>query len=166
MVTKKNIKSLIPVKRLSRSRWFWTIKNTAKDVFRPAPLSYPIADDRQELEVAQPVLLPWPEDLPKPKVGLVQERENPPYWTKYERFLRNNNFPFEYYDVHASDWRAASDRFEVILWAMERVALLEEHKRKTYLLEKRCGKACFPAFDTLMWNEDKIFQYEWLRMNG
>jgi hypothetical protein len=122
-------------------------------------------DDRHELDVAERVLIPWPNDRAKPKVGLVQDWNSPPYWTKYERFLLNNQFPFEYYDIHRSDWLEISKQFDIVIWASEAYAPeLEEDRRKTYTLEKHCGKVCFPSFDTLMWYEDKITQYEWLRM--
>jgi glutathione synthase/RimK-type ligase-like ATP-grasp enzyme len=129
------------------------------------PVIYPIMDDRNELDVAEQVLLTWPTDLAKPKVGLVQDRKMPPYWTKYERFLRNNQFPFEYYDIHRSDWLAVSNQFDVIIWASEGAAPeIEEQKRKTFTLEKSCKQICFPSYETLMWSEDKIYQYEWLQM--
>jgi len=162
---RKDIKKTLWFKRLNRTRWFWTAKNTVKDLVQKVPASYPIVDDRQELEVAERVLIPWPGDRVKPRVGLVQDRNSPPYWTKYERFLRNNQFPFEYYDIHRSDWLATSEQFDVIIGAIGgRGPEIEEHKRKTFFLEKYCRKVCFPSFETLMWYEDKIYQYEWLRM--
>jgi glutathione synthase/RimK-type ligase-like ATP-grasp enzyme len=161
----KDIKSSLLVRKLYRTRWFWTVRNAVRDLVQKAPISYSIVDDRHELDVAEQVLISWPSDCAKPKVGLIQDRKIPPYWTKYERFLQNNQFPFEYYDIHRSDWLAISKRFDVIIWASEGAAPeIEEQKRKTYLLEKFCGKVCFPSFETLMWSEDKIYQYEWLRM--
>jgi glutathione synthase/RimK-type ligase-like ATP-grasp enzyme len=162
---KIDIKSTILIKRLNRTRWFWTVKNSIKALVQKAPAIYPIVDDRQELDVAERVLIDWPSDRVKPRVGLVQDRNYPPYWTKYERFLRNNDFPFEYYDIHRSDWLTDSKQFDVIVWASGAHApMIEEQKRKTFILENYCGKVCFPSFDTLMWYEDKIYQYEWLRM--
>lgn len=164
---RKDIKSSLLIKKLYRTRWFWSVRNTLKDLFQKAPASYQILDDRSEWDNAEQVLIPWPIDYPKPRVGLVQDRKEPPYWTKYERFLRNNQFPFEYYDIHRSDWLAKSKQFDVIIWATEGVSPeIEEHKRKAYILEKSCGKVCFPTYDTLMWNEDKIYQYDWLRMSN
>lgn len=161
----KRIKSALLVRRLHRTRWFWMVKNAVKDLVQKAPADHPVVDDRHELDVAERVLIPWPSDCAKPKVGLVQDLNDPPYWTKYERFLRNNQFPFEYYDIHRSDWLATSKQFDVIIWAsMGYAPDIEEHKRKTFTLEKYCGKVCFPSFETLMWYEDKIYQYEWLRM--
>lgn len=163
----KNIKSSLLVRKLYRARWFWTIRNMIRDLVQKKPVSYAIMDDRHDLDAAEQVLISWPSDRAKPKIGLVQDRKNPPYWTKYERFLRNNQFPFEYYDIHRSNWLALSKRFDVIIWASEGAAPeIEEQKRKTFTLEKLCGKACFPSFETLMWSEDKIYQYEMLQMVG
>jgi glutathione synthase/RimK-type ligase-like ATP-grasp enzyme len=163
----KEIKSTLFVRRLYRTRWFWTILNAVKNLVQKTPVSYSIVDDKNELDVAEQALVSWPSDCAKPKVGLVKDRKIPPYWTKYERFLRNNEFPFEYIDIHRSDWLDISKQFDVIIWASEGEAPeIEEHKRKTFILEKLCGKVCFPSFETLMWNEDKIYQYELLQMFG
>jgi glutathione synthase/RimK-type ligase-like ATP-grasp enzyme len=161
----KNIKSSLFVRKLYRARWFWTIRNVIRDLIQKAPVSYAIMDDRHELDAAEQVLISWPIDRARPKIGLVQDRKNPPYWTKYERFLRNNQFPFEYYDIHRSDWLALSKQFDTIIWASEGTAPeIEEFKRKIFTLEKYYRKTCFPSFETLMWNEDKIFQFEMLKM--
>ncbi len=162
-----NFKSSLLGRKLYRSRWFWTIRNAIRDLIQKAPVSYPILDDQKEMEDAEQVLVTWPMTLPKFRVGLVQDTSNPPYWTKYERFLKNNGFPFEYYDVHCSNWLSAAKEFDLIIWATEgKSPQIEEQKRKTYIFEKHCGKICFPSYDTLMWHEDKIFQYEWLQMSG
>ncbi len=161
----KEIKSSLWVRKLYRTRWFWTIRNIVRDLVQKAPVIHTIIDDRHELDTAEQVLIAWPSNRAKPRVGLIQDRKAPPYWTKYERFLRNNQFSFEYYDIHQSDWLATSKQFDVIIWATEGAAPeIEEQKRKTFLLEKFCGKVCFPSFETLMWSEDKIYQYEWLQM--
>lgn len=161
----KEIKSSLWVRKLYRTRWFWTIRNIVRDLVQKAPVIHTIIDDRHELDTAEQVLIAWPSNRAKPRVGLIQDRKAPPYWTKYERFLRNNQFSFEYYDIHQSDWLTTSKQFDVIIWATEGAAPeIEEQKRKTFLLEKFCGKVCFPSFETLMWSEDKIYQYEWLQM--
>lgn len=162
----KDIRLFLPVRKLYRKRWFWTVKNVVKDLVQKSPATRPALDDRHELDVAERVTISWPNERAKPRVGLVRDYVHPPYWTKYERFLRNNGFPFEYYDIHRSDWLTASVDFDVIIWAPTGSAPeIEEHKRKTFILETYCKKVCFPSFETLMWYEDKIYQYEWLRMN-
>lgn len=164
----KNIKSSLLIRKLYRTRWFWTIRNGVKNLVQRDPVSYPIMDDRDELDATEKVLLVWPEHYPKPKVGLVCDRREYPYWTKFERFLKDNQISFDYYEVHKSNWLASARQFDIILWAPEESTnyVLEEGRRKTYILEKFCNKVCFPSFDTLMWNEDKLTQYELLRMNN
>jgi len=142
------------------------IRNVVRDLVQKSPVHYQILDDRHEMDPAvEQVLIAWPSGYKQPTVGLIQDRKNPPYWTKYERFLQNNHIPYEYYDIHKSDWLATSTRLDVIIWASEGVVPeIEEQKRKIFILEKYCGKACFPSFETLMWSEDKIYQYEWMRL--
>jgi glutathione synthase/RimK-type ligase-like ATP-grasp enzyme len=164
----KDIKSSLLVRKLLRKRWFWRIRNAVKDLVLSNPVNFPIMDDRNELDVAEQVLIPWPSDCAKPRVGLVRDRREYPYWTKFERFLKNNDIPFDYYEVHRSNWLVAADQFDVILWAPEEATnyILEEGRQKSYILEKFCGKVCLPSFDTLMWNEDKLAQYELLKFNN
>jgi glutathione synthase/RimK-type ligase-like ATP-grasp enzyme len=163
----ENFKNSLVGRRLYRTRWFWVARNALRSLVKKNPAAFSVIDDRGELDVAPRVLMPWPLDIQKPKIGLVQDMCNPPYWTKYERFLQNNRFSFEYYDAHCSGWLAASETFDVIVWATEgKSPQIKEQKRKTYMLEKHSGKICFPSYDTLMWHEDKIFQYEWLRKRG
>ena len=106
-----NFKSSLLGRKLYRSRWFWTFRNAVRNLIKKDPVSYPILDDRNELEPAEEVLISWKEGASKPTVGLVKDTSNPPYWTKYERFLRNNGFNFEHYDVHRSDWLEAAKGF-------------------------------------------------------
>ena len=127
---------------------------------------YPILDDSHLAEVTTPVPLNWPADLPKPRVGLVKDVLGPPYWTRFERFLKYNNLPYEFYNVHRSDWLEQAGQFDVIIWrVISFPAQLEEARRKIYLLEKELGKFCFPSHDALLLYEDKIMQYERLRLH-
>lgn len=160
-------KSSLIGRKLYRSRWFWIFRNAIRDLIQKKPIIYQILDDRKNMEDAEEVMVMWTSPKPQFKVGLIQDTSNPPYWTKYERFLKNNGILFEYYDIHQSNWLSASNSFDVIIWATEgKLPQIEEQKRKTYILEKYCGKNCFPSYETLMWHEDKIFQYEWLKMSG
>ncbi len=128
---------------------------------------YPVIDDRHLVEITTPITLDWPVDRPKPQVGLVQDILGPPYWTRFERFLKTNKLPYALYDIQRSDWLAQADKFDVIIWrVISFPAALEEARRKIYLLEKKLGKSCFPNYDTLLLYEDKIMQYERLRLQG
>ena len=161
-------RSTLWARKLYRQRWFITLRNFAKLAFPKPPQHRLEIDDRDQLNSAEHVLIAWPEHCPKPRVGLVRDRREYPYWTKFERFLNNNQIPFDYYEVHQSNWLKAARQFDAILWVPDgaTVHLVEEIRRKTYILEKFYDKVCFPSFDTSMWNEDKITQYELLRMNN
>jgi glutathione synthase/RimK-type ligase-like ATP-grasp enzyme len=163
-----SLRSTLWARKLYRRRWFMALKNYAKFILPRTLESYPQVDDRDQLDSAEKVLITWPEHCPKPRVGLMCDQRNYPYWTKFERFLKNNQIPFDYYEAHRSNWLAAAGQFDIILWVPEWSIfyVLEEMRRKAYILEKFCGKVCFPSFDTLMWEEDKLTQYELLRMNN
>ena len=166
----KEAKSRVFVRKLYRTRWFWILRNFIRGIFQQSPIVHPIVDDRQQLDMdemkAEKIIIDWGDQCLKPRVGLVRDRREYPYWTKFERFLKNNQIPFEYYTVHNSNWVAAAEKFDVILWATEEATSynVEESRRKVYILEQLLGKTCFPSFDTLMWNEDKITQYELLKI--
>jgi glutathione synthase/RimK-type ligase-like ATP-grasp enzyme len=126
-----------------------------------------IVDDRDSLSDAAPVVLMWPVGSTKPFVGLVRDTDDKPYWTKYERFLKHNQIPFEYYNIHESTWRAGAERFDVIIWRpRSEPAELFEARKKIYFLERCLNKICYPSFDTVMTYEDKILQYELLKHYG
>jgi|GEM_PF-5602368 len=48
--------------------------------------------DNVDIEEAKKPLFEWPEDFPKPFVGLTQDTNENPHWTKSRRFLKNNRF--------------------------------------------------------------------------
>jgi glutathione synthase/RimK-type ligase-like ATP-grasp enzyme len=118
------------------------------------------------VELTTAVVLDWG-DKPKPHIGLVQDILGPPYWTRFERFLRSNELPYQLYDIHRSDWLTQAEQFDVIIWRpISFPAQMEEARRKIYLLEKKLGKRCFPNYDALLLYEDKAMQYEQLRLHG
>lgn len=163
-----SLRSTLGVRKVYRRRWFIVLRNYVKLIVPSLPQRYSQVDDRSQLDGAEKVLITWPKHRPKPRVGLMRDRGELPYWTKFERFLRNNQIPFDYYEAHQSNWMAAAGQFDVLLWVPEEAVpyCVEEIRRKMYILENFCGKSCFPSFDTLMWHEDKLTQYELLRMNG
>jgi|SRR5271157_4275758 len=160
-----NLRSTTLAKKLYRNQFGKTARNFLKLSLQKKPKNFPLVDDRKQLGEADKILIDWPKNCPKPMIGLVRDRRLHPYWTKFERFLLNNDLMFDYYNVHKSNWAEESNRFPVILWIPDTAnpIMLEEIKRKIYILEKSYGKICFPTFDTLMWYEDKITQYQLLR---
>lgn len=99
----------------------------------------------------------------KPFVGLVKsENHQYSYWPKFERYLINNNIPYEFLDIKSSKFIAESDKFDIIIWrtlslysdqweATDKIEFLEKYKNKTIL----------PSTDSLWFYEDKVRQ-AWL----
>jgi len=129
--------------------------------------------DFSEIERAQPVRVEFAMGERKPCVGVVKDvmgrHSNDPnlYWPKYVRFLSTNAIPFEFVDIHRSDWRQRTDRFDIIAWKPEpSPAAVEEARTKIYFLERLAGKMCFPRYDDIWHYEDKVRQYYLLRHYG
>lgn len=143
----------------------WATRVAAEPFFGPRPLSP--ADDRPLPAGPEEVLIRWPSDVPRPCVGLVKDVDRPPYWTKFQRFLENNQIPFDYYDPHLSNWFETALRFDAIVWRLESPpAKVEQARRKIYLLETRGGRLCYPRFFSAQHYEDKIVQWELLKAAG
>lgn len=153
--------------RLTRSRGYLLAKNAAKRLlpgrfaWRPAP------DDRDVVEAVEPVRMAWPAGVRKPLVGLVPDRDHPPYWTKYRHFLEANGIPWELYDVHRSDWRQRAARLDAVVWRpLSFPSELEECRRKVAFLEGTLGLFCYPGLREALLYEDKLLQTELLQHHG
>jgi len=155
--------------RLRQSREYVLLKNAAKRVL-PVHFSDPgPRDDSASSTVlrTEPVLMAWPEDVPKPVVGLVPDRDVYPYWTKFRRFLQANAIPFEIYDVHRADWRRRARGYDLVVWRpMGYPHELEECRRKVWFLEEILGIPCFPSSAEAALYDDKLLQGELLRQYG
>jgi len=153
--------------RLSRTRRYLLARNALKRLL-PLPFAEPgPVDDGPALEVAAPLRMAWPAGVPKPRVGLVADRDPYPYWTKYRRFLAVNEIPYELYDIHRSTWLAEAARYALVVWRpMSYPFELEECRRKFWLLEQHLGLLCYPSYAELQLYEDKISQYELLAHHG
>ena len=153
--------------RITRTRHYMLLRNAVKELL---PLRFPEpgpVEDDAALEEAEHVLLPWPDGLPKPRVGLVPDVDDYPYWTKYRRFLRANDIPFEIYDIHRSTWLRDAQRFDMVLWRPASYPHeLEECRRKFHILEQQFGMFCYPSVADIQLYEDKITQYELLVHHG
>jgi len=116
------------------------------------------------LNIADKVLL----DKPLKKsifVGLVKDNETiyedyvlkRAYYPKYERFLKNNNIQYEYYDIHSDNWQKNAEHFDAIIWqTSSNLATLYHARNKIFVLEKLMGKNCLPRYEELWSYEDKI----------
>ena len=152
--------------KLAKSRRYVLLKNAAKATL-PGDRSWPQPrDDSLEMAAAPPVTMDWPAGVPKPKVGLVRDGDIFPYWTKYRNFLVENQIDYEIYDIHRSDWRRRAAQFDLVVWRpMGFPSELDECRRKFYVLERHMGKVCYPCLDEALLYEDKILQYELLRLH-
>lgn len=141
------------------------LRYSAEYFFGPRPLQ-PV-NDRPFRDSTDTVMIDWPDNTPKPRVGLVKDKFTPPYWTKYQKFLEDNSIPYEFYDIHRSDWLDAADSFDVVIWRVESSpGALEHARRKLFALEKLKPTITFPSFDASMIYEDKILQWEILKTLG
>lgn len=86
-------------------------------------------------------------------IGLTRERE---YYPKYERFLKNNNIAYEYYNPLLSNWMEEAKRFDLIVWHTNSDPSTQEiAEGKIYILEQM-GKTCLPSYDEVWSYENKI----------
>jgi len=117
------------------------------------------------LNIAKPVII---NSISKKnlRVGLVKPIENEDYkgyvnnrayWTKYERFLKSNNYNYCFYNIHLSNWIEEADKFDIIIWhTYSSPDIQEEAETKIYFLEKFLKKKCFPSFDEIWSYENKV----------
>lgn len=153
--------------RLERTRRYVLLKNAVKRAlpgYRPWPAP---VDDDGAVEPAPPLLMDWPDGVRKPRVGLVPDVDPHPFWTKYRRFLRDNDIPWGLYDIHRSSWLRDARDFDIVVWRpMSFPYEVEEIRRKYFVLEQELGKICYPGFAEAMLYEDKLLQYELLTSRG
>ena len=124
----------------------------------------PKAEMDNFLNTANKVLLSSvPKDI---HVGLVQDLQNPSIqnyfairadWPKFERFLKNNEISYEFFDIRSSSWIDEAYKFDIIIWhSYSAPYTQEEAKSKIYFLEKYLRKICYPSYNELWSYEDKI----------
>lgn len=119
----------------------------------------PIVDDRDRVEEADMVWLDWPIKMPKPRVGLIQDQGPLPRWTKYRRFLENNSFPHEIYNIHTHDWLEKAARFDVVMgFPLDKIWWLQETRQKFHFLETYMGKFTYPSTAHINLYEDKLLE--------
>jgi glutathione synthase/RimK-type ligase-like ATP-grasp enzyme len=124
------------------------------------PMAEPRAvDDSGAMGEAEVVLIDWPQDVAKPRIGIVKDLDRVPRWTKYRRFLETNGFPYEIYDLHAHDWiEKAAPLDAVINIVSNDFDRLEETRVKYHFLERSLGKRCYPSAGQVRLYENKSLE--------
>jgi len=108
---------------------------------------------------APPVLMDWPQRVPKPRVGIVRDWDENPWWTRFARFLKTNGFDFGLFNLHVSTWLEDARHYQLIVGVPSCLAFhLEEVRRKYYVLERHMGIACYPSFEECLLYEDKVLE--------
>lgn len=151
------LRDLILTKPILKKAYSKLRSKSSKDLMNQAQLE-------KHLEKADKVLLD--KTLPKDfhvgvvninnsyeDLGLVRERE---YYPKYERFLKNNNISYDFYNPLLSNWIEEAKKFNLIVWNTSSDPSTQEiAEGKIYLLEKM-GVTCFPSFNEVWSYENKI----------
>jgi len=101
----------------------------------------------------------------KPRVAIIKSQGksivegyiNPSAsWLRYERFCKNNNIPYGFYDITKSDWMEQAVNYDVFICHTESTPAFQEMmESKVYILEKFMGKYCFPNYHELWQYENK-----------
>ena len=156
-MSKMYLRDLILTKPILKKAYSKLRSKSSKDLMNQAQLE-------KHLEKADKVLLD--KTLPKDfhvgvvninnsyeDLGLVRERE---YYPKYERFLKNNNISYDFYNPLLSNWIEEAKKFNLIVWNTSSDPSTQEiAEGKIYLLEKM-GVTCFPSFNEVWSYENKI----------
>jgi len=107
-------------------------------------------------------------------VGLVKDENsqfkgylNPnSYYPKFERFLKNNNIKYDYFDIHSYDWLKQVRKFNIIVWRTpSSPAEQTEAMQKIFFLEK-IGIKCFPSFEEVFKYEDKVVMHYFYQIHS
>ncbi len=145
-----DMKNADRIKKLRKSAWYSRVRQ-----YLPMP-SLEYADDRGKINNAETVRIDWPDHVKKPTVGIVRDYEHFPRWTKYCRFLENNSFKFDLYNLHACDWIERAQPYDVIVgFVSSGFSHLQEMREKYDFLEKHLGKTTFPSPDHAALYENK-----------
>jgi hypothetical protein len=116
-------------------------------------------DDSDDLGIALPLIIRWPDDMRRPFVGLVQDLGSCPYWTKYRRFLEANAFPFRLIDIHRRGWLEDIEGIDMLVWRPRSAPFeLEEARRKIFYMTEFLDLRTYPNLRSVMLYEDKVQQ--------
>lgn len=126
------------------------------------------------LNIAEKIYLDKKVDVKSIKVGLVltgvvydgfvKERD---YNTKYERFLKNNDIAYDFYDPYSHDWIEKAKLFDLIIWHTSSDPSTQQiAESKIYTLEKILNIRTFPSFNEVWGYENKINSHYQYKVNN
>lgn len=120
-------------------------------------------NSNQLLENSIPILMKWPANIVKPKVGLVKsEITVNSYWPKFEKFLKNNKIEYTYLDIKNSNFISSVEKLDIIVWRTPSPYSDQwEAKDKVEFIQDHMEKLIMPNKESLWFYEDKIRQ-SWL----
>ena len=125
--------------------------------------------EKKDLKEATPIILPTEVKryFKKYKVALVKDTDPKPYYTKFERFLKNNDLDFEYYNIFDSTWQKKADQFDIIIWRpMSYYWEIQSAREKIFFLNHFLNKITMPSLPEIMLYENKAIQYYLLKNKG
>lgn len=147
------LKKINVIKRIRKTMWYARLRQSL-----PMP-ERKIVDDRDTMEPAEIVRIQWPEQIKKPVIGIVQDDDHYPRWTKYCHFLEVNAFDYDIYPIHSHDWIERAGQFDVIVGISSNAFYdLQEIRSKYEVLETIFGKICFPSSAHARLYEDKCLE--------
>ncbi|EPR7483567.1 ATP-grasp domain-containing protein [Vibrio alginolyticus] len=130
-----------------------------------------IEESQEFLDEADKVLLSQKLSKSNFRVGIVYEGTQydnsvkvRDYNPKYERFCKNNNIDYDYYNILSSDWIKDAKKFDLIVWHTDSTPSLQKIALdKIYVIERKLNIKCYPSFDEIWSYEEKVncsYMYE------
>lgn len=152
---RKRIKSLVFSNRIAKKLYFSTRgkkdfglieESTIHNYLEQADKVY--LSHKPNIKVGLVVL-----DTDYSDLGYVALRD---YRPKFERFLKNNDIDYDYYNPLKSNWLEESKKFDLVIWHTSSDPCTQEiAESKIYILEK-LGIKCYPSFDEIWSYEHKV----------
>lgn len=116
-------------------------------------------DSKDFLDNAEIIHIDWPPEIKKPLFAVIKDYCKYPRWTKNIRFLENNGFNYEIFDLHAHDWVDKAKKFDIFVGIVSnQLYHLNEMRSKYHLLETYLAKTCFPSFQHIFLYENKTLE--------
>jgi glutathione synthase/RimK-type ligase-like ATP-grasp enzyme len=89
------------------------------------------------------------------------------WWRRYAEFAESAGIDFEIFEIERSDWIAAINQFQVILWRPNLDSpFCDEAKEKIYFVERFLGRRVIPNWDTFWHYDNKRAQAYLFRLQG